>query len=111
MSDFFTPSVSGIYPLQETSLDFHSGDFLEGFSISSNEKFGILTIKASEVPVTQLPVFVLFTIDKTDSMSERDARGFTKIHYVKETFKKMVDFISKEKRPGLHPRSYVQHFR
>lgn len=99
MSDFFTPSVSGIYPLQETSLDFHSGDFLEGFSISSNEKFGILTIKASEVPVTQLPVFVLFTIDKTDSMSERDARGFTKIHYVKETFKKMVDFISKKNAP------------
>ena len=102
MSNFIASSTSvplSESPLQETSLGFHSGDILEGYSISQSEKFGVLTVKAGIATITQLPVFVLFTIDKTDSMSEIDARGFTKIHYVKETFKKMVDFISKKNAP------------
>jgi hypothetical protein len=99
MSNFVAPLLIGVTPVQDSSLDFHSGDILEGFSISPNEKFGVLTVKACTMPVTQLPVFMLFTIDKTDSMSERDSSGFTKIHYVKETFKKMVDFISKKNAP------------
>ena len=99
MSDFSASSVVGVTPVQNTSLDFHSGDILEGFSISPNEKFGVLTVKAGVMPVTQLPVFILFTIDRTDSMDERDIYGFSKIHYVKETFKKMVDFISTKNAP------------
>jgi len=72
---------------------------MEGYSVSQTEKFGVLTVKASDSPVTQLPVFILFTVDKTDSMSERDASGFTKIHYVKETFNKMINFIANKNAP------------
>jgi hypothetical protein len=92
---------SSVLPLKETYLDFHSGTVPEDLLVlmAENEKFGVLTIKAASAPVTRNPVFILFTVDRTDSMSETDLHGNSKMHYVKETFKKMIDFISKKDAP------------
>lgn len=91
-------SVVPVVPLKETSLDFHSGIIPENLfiTLAENESFGVLTIKAAQVPIAQNPVFILFTVDRTDSMSETDRHGYSKMHYVKETFKKMIEFISKK---------------
>ena len=47
----------------------------------SNYKFGVLVIDVNEVPVTLSPIFILFTVDSTGSMSDYVTSNTTKMQY------------------------------
>ncbi len=62
-----------------------------------NERFGIVTVDVAKVPITKDTVFILFTIDRTGSMSEPCELGKPeKLHYLKETFKQIIQFLVKQ---------------
>lgn len=76
----------------ETSLCIHSA--LPECTIdvvNENEYFGVLSVKPRNMPSNQNQKFILFTVDRTGSMSECN-----KMTYVKDTFKNMIQFIANE---------------
>jgi hypothetical protein len=82
--------------IENASVDFHNKEGDLPFPIvSENEDFGILRIKMKKTEITKTPLFMLFTIDKTGSMEEH-AKKNTKMNYLKQTFKNMLHYLSKQ---------------
>lgn len=67
--------------------------------LNENEKFGLLTLKVAESPLTNVETLFLFTIDITGSMNEKAVEKNTKLDIVKQTFKSMIQYLSKLTAP------------
>jgi len=65
--------------------------------LSFEENFGILSIKTPKIEITKTPIAFLFSIDNSGSMDEMDINDKgTKLDFVKQTFKNMLTFFSKQ---------------
>ena len=63
--------------------------------IDEGEHFGVLTLKIAKTGITNKPLFILFTIDKTGSMNQSSGKKkYTKLDYVKQTFKNMINYLA-----------------
>lgn len=83
--------------IESTVLEFHTNyDTLPFPMASQDEKFGIFTIKMKKTEMTDVPLFILFTIDKTGSMCEFGNTRSSKMDYVKQTFRNMINYLSKQ---------------
>ena len=72
-------------------------------NFKEDEYFGILKTKISKTKLVKNPTFLLFTIDKTSSMTERASGGSTKMDHVIQTFVNIMFYLSK-----LDTEMYVQ---
>ena len=87
--------------INKISIDFHSDIVkmpIEIFELEGEkeekEKFGIISLQLEKTEIIKNPIFILFSIDNTASMSETCKRGFSKLHYLKQTFKNMIEFLA-----------------
>lgn len=92
-------SVSNL--IADSSIDLHNTNIIRDVNISSlllGERFGLLTVQFEKTEMTKTPVFILFNIDHTGSMEEVGNNGdiYNKMHYVKETFKQIAQYISRK---------------
>ena len=63
---------------------------------TDDETFGILVIELNQVNITKRPLFILFTLDTTGSMSESVTHTTTKMQYAIQTLKSIVKYLSTE---------------
>ena len=64
--------------------------------MDAEQTFGVMTLTVPKVEITQKPLFLLFTVDITGSMSEKESNsGLRKIDYVIQTFTNMISYLSK----------------
>jgi uncharacterized protein YegL len=87
--------------ITDSSIELHDPNIVRDVKISTlsnGERFGLLTIQFEKAEMTKTPIFILFNIDRTGSMSEHGNFGDVnnKMHYVKETFKKITQYISRK---------------
>jgi len=62
--------------------------------IGEDEYFGILKVNILKTRLVKTPTFIKFMIDKTGSMGEVERVGYTKMHYVIETFVSMMKYLA-----------------
>jgi hypothetical protein len=79
------------YVISDSSVELHDPNIIRDVKISSlsfGERFGLLSLQFEKTEMTKNPVFILFTIDRTGSMSEFGNTGDikNKMFYVKETW-------------------------
>ena len=85
--------------INKIGIDFHSDmiempiEIFNGIG-EEKEKFGIISLQLEKTEIIKNPIFILFSIDNTASMSETCKRGFSKLHYLKQTFKNMIEFLA-----------------
>lgn len=65
------------------------------------DKFGILNIKMNTTTITQQPIFILLTIDKTGSMDDNSfvnshGEHISKLEYLIRTCKNMIEYLSSQ---------------
>jgi Mg-chelatase subunit ChlD len=89
--EVFASSFIDINNVYEPEIQF---DFLH-----ENEQFGILELKTIETPITTIETLFLFSIDITGSMNEKAYGKTKKIDIVKQTFKSMIQYLSKVDAP------------
>lgn len=85
--------------IDKSELLIHSNDAglpVEVFDADDNSDFGIIKIKMKSVTLTQQPLFLLFTIDRTYSMEESDIKMISKMNQVKQTFKNLIHYLSNQ---------------
>ena len=85
--------------IEKSELLIHSDDAglpVEVFDIDDASDFGIINIKMKSVAITQQPLFLLFTIDRTYSMEESDRKRISKMNQVKQTFKNLIHYLSNQ---------------
>lgn len=83
----------------KSELLIHSNDVespIKVFDADDDSDFGIINIKLKSIPLTSQPLFLLFTIDRTGSMSECDRKMIRKIDQVKQTFKNLIHYLSNQ---------------
>jgi hypothetical protein len=61
---------------------------------NTEEHFGVLTLELDKVEITKQPVFILFTIDATASMTDYASKNRTKIQYVIQTLNSIMNYLS-----------------
>ena len=61
---------------------------------TDDENFGLLVLELNKVDITGRPIFILFTVDATGSMSENVTGYTTKIQYAIQTLKSIVKYLS-----------------
>ena len=86
-----------IYPLPITVFDTVAIDDV----VTTNDIFGVLTIKLNTTTITQQPIFILLTIDKTGSMDDNsiaNSQGehISKLEYLIRTCKNMIEYLSRQ---------------
>jgi hypothetical protein len=67
--------------------------------LNEDEEFGILEVKTSESPITTTETLFLFSLDVTASMNETAYGNTTKLDIVKQTFKSMIQYLTKIDAP------------
>ena len=84
--------------ISDSTIETHDQNVSCDVNPFTDEKFGLLTLKFAKTSIVKKPVFILFTVDKTDSMNENANASDqkSKFHYVKETMKRMLTFLSKQ---------------
>jgi len=71
-------------------------EFCKGVNvINENEIFGIIKLKTKKTSINSTPTLFLFTIDTTGSMDENAYKNITKLQVVKQTFRCMINYLSK----------------
>lgn len=66
------------------------------FKEDDYSSFGILDILVDSAPLSQQPLFLLFTIDRTGSMEEVNQNMISKINQVKQTLKNTIRYLTKQ---------------
>jgi uncharacterized protein YegL len=61
-----------------------------------DETFGIIKLKMKKTKITKTPLFMLFTIDVTGSMSEIVFKSTSKMDFLKQTFINMIRYLAKQ---------------
>lgn len=87
--------------IADCSVELHNPNIVRDVNVPGlmiGERFGLLTIDFEKAEMTNTPTFILFNIDRTGSMSEPGNIGdtYNKMHYVKETFKQIAQYISRK---------------
>jgi hypothetical protein len=84
--------------IDNTLLEFHTNNETLPFPMElDGEKFGIFTVKMNKTEISTVPLFILFTIDKTGSMCEWTGNTrSSKMDYVKQTFRNMICYLVKQ---------------
>jgi len=60
------------------------------------ETFGIIELKMKKTKITKTPLFLLFTVDVTGSMSEIVFKTTSKMDFLKQTFINMIRYLAKQ---------------
>ena len=82
--------------IENAYCEFHSSDVLPISNIiNENEKFCIISLKIKKTNIINTPTLFLFTIDTTGSMDEPAYKNITKLQVVKQTFRSMMNYLSK----------------
>ena len=82
--------------IENAYFEFHSSAVLPISNIvNENEKFGIISLKIKKTNIINTPTLFLFTIDTTGSMDEPAYKNITKLQVVKQTFRSMMNYLSK----------------
>ena len=82
--------------IENAYFEFHSSALLPISNIvNENEKFGIISLKIKKTNIINTPTLFLFTIDTTGSMDEPAYKNITKLQVVKQTFRSMMNYLSK----------------
>lgn len=63
---------------------------------TDDESFGVLVLEMKQINITKRPIFILFTLDTTGSMSEFVTHVTTKMQYAIQTLKSIVKYLSTE---------------
>lgn len=87
--------MDNIFKNAYIELHNHPGD-LSYNVVDANERFGLLKIHTKPVDILPMPIFILFTIDKTGSMQEVSDDNVSNMKYAIQTMKNMVRYISKQ---------------
>jgi hypothetical protein len=88
--------------IENCVLEFHTDDVPGDVSDTlqfNGKNFGVLRLKMPKVNITTKPTMILFTIDATGSMNERIDNGNTKMDIVKQSFRSIVNYLSKQNAP------------
>ena len=82
--------MTTINNIEFSGILIHSVDEMpfQVINTEQNEFFGVLNIKMNKIPLSTIPLFILFSIDKTASMH------YPKLDFVKETFKQMARYLA-----------------
>jgi hypothetical protein len=81
--------------VESFSIKFHNQDVpIEGIINTDDERFGILKLKIREGKLISYPLFLLFSIDITGSMSEPASHNSTKMSCLIQTFHNIISFLS-----------------
>ena len=81
--------------VESFSVKFHDQDLpIEGIINNDDERFGILKLKIREGKIIKYPLFLLFSLDITGSMSEPASHNSTKIDCLIQTFNNIISFLS-----------------
>jgi hypothetical protein len=100
--------------IENSYIDFHrkeedevKSDFLKPFEDES-QKFGTLKIKINDTSMISTPQYILFMLDRSQSMEDLCEGNLTKMEHAKHTIKNIVKLIinSDEKCPPV----YIQVF-
>ncbi len=76
------------------TADQTSSKFLVPFAYeTSRQIFGTLTIKISDTPMTKNPQYILFMLDRSQSMTDEVETNSTKMEHAKHTIKNIVKLI------------------
>jgi len=88
-------SESQITNIENSEILIHTNqETLPLLSIGKDEYFGILKMKVAKTKLVNTPTFLLFTIDKTGSMNDKQIGSTTKMDYVVQTFLSMMNYLS-----------------
>jgi hypothetical protein len=83
--------------IESATFDFHNKSGTLPFPLLlEGESFGKFNINMKKTEITKIPLFILFTIDNTGSMDERENDKFCKMDYLKKTFKNMISYLAKQ---------------
>jgi len=86
--------------IENAYFEFHSSAVLPISNIvNENENFGIVSLKIKKTNIINTPTLFLFTIDTTGSMDEPAYKNITKLQVVKQTFRSMMNYLSKLETP------------
>ena len=105
---------STIEIIENSYVDFHikgedevKSEFLKPFG-DEDQKFGTLSIKINDTPMISSPQYILFMLDRSQSMTDSCGDTLTKMEHALHTIKNIVKLIvnSNEKCPPV----YVQVF-
>ena len=100
--------------IENSYIDFHrkeedeiKSDFLKPFE-DDDQKFGTLKIKINDTSMISSPQYILFMLDRSQSMEDLCEGKLTKMEHAKHTIKNIVKLIvnSNEKCPPV----YIQVF-
>ena len=61
---------------------------------NEEERFGILNIELDKVEIAKSPIFILFTVDTTGSMTDYSSNNKTKMEYAIQTLKSIMKYLS-----------------
>jgi hypothetical protein len=76
------------------TADDTNSKFLVPFADETPTKvFGTLTIKVNDTPMTKTPQYILFMLDRSQSMTDEVERNSTKMEHAKHTIKNIVKLI------------------
>jgi len=83
--------------IEHSVLEIHCSELPLPFQIvGEDEDFGLLKVKMSKAPITTVPVFFLFTVDKTGSMNENAYGNQTKMMVVIQTMINVFLYLAKQ---------------
>jgi hypothetical protein len=98
------------YEEESTEKTFSDDEskFLKPFE-DETQKFGILTIKINDTSMTSNPQYILFMLDRSQSMNEQSEGKLTKMEHAKHTIKNIAKLIvnSDEGCPPVFIEVYV----
>ncbi len=87
--------------IEHSYIDLHNCMITESYFkfLKVDEHFGVLKLKTRKTKLTEIPTFILFTIDTTASMNETAYANISKMDVVKTTFKNMIHYLAKIDAP------------
>jgi hypothetical protein len=76
---------------------------------NTRQVFGTLTIKVNDTPMTKTPQYILFMLDRSQSMTDSVEKNSTKMEHAKHTIKNIVKLIvnSEENCPPVFIQVFV----
>ena len=77
----------------KTTDDTNSKFLLPFADETSTQVFGTLTIKVNDTPMTKTPQYILFMLDRSQSMTDSVETNSTKMEHAKHTIKNIVKLI------------------
>ena len=94
-----TESVNSVIDRADIELHTNTDQLPINIFDYNKNTFGIIRLKMKKTKITNTPLFLLFTIDKTSSIVEPATLYSTKMEVLIQTFKNMIHYLSKQDTP------------